>query len=103
MPFELRSFSRFKNTEHVRVDGVETFGRWKRPPALEQLDINQVIKLQVTSDLEGRPDLIANEYYYSPYYDWIIIMYNNPENPVGWPKTGEIIDIPIRNAISELF
>lgn len=102
MPFELRSFSRFRNTMPIRWLGNDTFGVWKRPSVFDQIEPQDIIKYAVTNDFEGRPDLIAEEFYYSSRYDWILVMFNQPLNPLGWPGTGQIIDIPVRSVITEL-
>ena len=102
MPFDLRTYSRFRDTQHVRFGDVETFGMWHWPEAFDSIADQDIIRFKVTSDIEGRPDLISDKFYLSPNYDWIIIMYNQPTNPLGWPRTGDIIKIPPRSALNDL-
>jgi len=102
MPFELESFSRFRNSEPVRLSGVDTFGLWSKPDVMRDLTIDQVTSYKVPNNRQGRVDLIATDFYGSPFYQWIIIMHNQPLNPIGWPKTGAIIEVPNIEVISSL-
>lgn len=94
MSFDLESFSRFKATEAVVVDGVETFGVWKQPSwlsALKEDDLNQFV---VPGNMERRPDLISADIYGSSFFFWVLIAVNKPLDPFSWPKTGTVILYP---------
>lgn len=87
--------SRLKTTSLTIVDGKETYGRWasfkflkERPPE-EQINV-----FQVTSALEGRPDLISQQVYNTPLLDWVLIAFNNVRETLNWPRTGDIIEYP---------
>jgi hypothetical protein len=101
MPISLDSHSRFKETQPIVVDGKETFGMWKIPsfltqPMDEQLD---VVRVTVDNTRAGRIDLLARDLYGSYVYGWILIAFNKPKNPVGWPATGEVIRAPSANIV----
>ena len=100
MPIDLDSFSRFKETQPIIFDGKETFGSWKMPQFLVQdIDELQIIRIMVTNGRNGRPDLIASDIYGSPQYFWVLIAYNKPKNPIGWPAVGEVIRAPIADIV----
>lgn len=103
MPIKLNSLSRFKNTELVTRNGIQTFGLWNRPRFMERdnLTDNQIIKLYINQNYEYRPDLIARDYYGSKKLYWIPIMFNRPRNTLVWPKAGTSIEIPAPYIVSE--
>ena len=87
--------SRFKNTPQTIVDGQETYGRWSSFPFLKERPPEEFINVfQVTSALEGRPDLISDQVYGTPLLDWVIIAFNKTRETLNWPKTGDIIEYP---------
>jgi len=96
--------SRFTNTELILEDGVETFGTWTMPSYLIERPVDDHIKkFKVTSALEGRPDLIANQVYDNPHLAWVIIAFNGTRDVLNWPRAGDTIEYPIsRLVITEL-
>ena len=50
---------------------------------------------QVTSETEGRPDLIANAVYGNPQLDWILIAFSNVYDTLNWPRAGDFIEYPL--------
>jgi hypothetical protein len=96
----LDDFSRFKNTELIVVNGVETFGRWVpasfltiRPPE------DQIGVFQTTSQTEGRPDLISYAIYGNAQFDWVLIAFNNVIETLGWPRAGDLIEYPLDTVV----
>ena len=84
----------------IIVDGNETFGRWQsysflkvRPPE-DQIDV-----FQVTSAVEGRPDLISQQIYDTPLLDWVLIAFNNARDSLNWPKAGDLVEYPIESVV----
>lgn len=104
MSIETTSLSRFNQTEPVIRDGRTTFGLWVRPLAVDPnaIDEQDLITIKVDQQHAGRPDVIANEQYNTPYLEWVVTMFNRPLNPLGWPQAGLIIKIPSKQAISRL-
>lgn len=104
MPITTDSTSRFKETETVIKDGRETFGLWTRPTYLfeENLEDEEIIRIQVTQDIAGRPDLISIQQYETSFLDWVIVMFNRPADTLGWPRAGTIIKVPNRNALDRI-
>ena len=96
--------SRFVDTELIEVDGLAVYGLWVRPDVINRDNLNEedIITLSIDGSLAGRPDLIAQEQYGTPYLEWVVIMFNNPQNPLGWPKTGSVIQIPSKSAVRKL-
>jgi len=101
MAINTDSSSRFCYSEPIVVDGKETFGRWVRPSFLskENIDEENIVKLIINSISAGRPDLIAQEYYGDSKLEWIVVMFNRPLNPIGWPRAGTVIEIPQRSIL----
>lgn len=101
MAIEVTSISRFFQTEAILINGIETFGRWTRPDFVnpDLLDENQITTFGVENDFAGRPDLIANDFYGSPLLEWVVIMFNNPIDPIGWPRSGTVIQLPDRELV----
>lgn len=91
---KLTDFSRFRKTDMVIVDGVETFGVWTQPSYLITRPDEQYIgKFKVTSQYAGRPDLISHMLYGTPSLDWVLIAFNDVTS-LNWPETGVIIEYP---------
>jgi hypothetical protein len=101
MPIELSSFSRFQGSQPIVRNGKETFGLWVRSQAVNpaQLDQNKIQTIKIDQRLAGRPDIIANDLYGSPLLEWVVIMFNRPQNPLGWPPAGIIIRMPTRDVV----
>jgi hypothetical protein len=101
MAIDVTSISRFSQTEAVIINGIETFGRWKRPDFInpDLLDEDQIRTFGVDNEFAGRPDLIATDFYGSPLLEWVVIMFNNPQNPIGWPVSGSVIRLPERSLV----
>lgn len=93
------STSRLNKTPNITYDNQSIPGKWVEPSWLKtKLDISQEALFSVTSEFEGKPDLIANQIYGNPFLDWVLIAYNNAE-PFGWPKAGSIIKYPIERVV----
>ena len=104
MAISLDSTSRFRETEPVIKDRRETFGLWNRPEQLieENLNEEEMIRLVIDQRTAGRPDIISQEQYGTPFYDWIIIMFNRPQNTMGFPRAGTVIKIPTSAVVRRL-
>lgn len=104
MPIQTNSLSRFNQTDPVIRNGITTYGLWVRPLAVYRnaIDEQDLITIKVDQQHAGRPDKIANEQYGSPFLEWVVVMFNSPLNPIGWPQAGSIIKIPTQQAISRL-
>ncbi len=97
---ELNSLSRLKTTEPIITDGIETFGRWNMPSFLKiRPSDNNIQIFRVTPALEGRPDLISNQVYGTPFLDWVVIAFNGPNDVLNWPKAGDVIEIPSEDIV----
>jgi len=96
MPIQKTSSSRFRETEPIIRNGKETYGLWVRPAVVnpDNLEDSDIMTLQATQTNAGRPDLIATEYYGTPQLEWVVVMFNKPLNPLGWPQAGVIYKIP---------
>lgn len=93
---QLDNFSRFFQTPEILEQGKETFGVWVQPQYLkERPDEENISIFRVTTQTEGRPDLIANELYGSPMLDWVLIAFNKVRDPLNWPKAGDAIEYPL--------
>lgn len=91
MPTNTSSESRFKFTDIINVNGIETYGKWVQPKFLSNPPRT---RYEVPIDFEGAPDLIAKRLYGDEKFYWAIIAYNAPENTLNWPRAGDIIVIP---------
>lgn len=49
----------------------------------------------VITGFEHRPDLISNIFYKTPEYWWLILLYNNIDDPFEGLNVGDQIKIPI--------
>ena len=101
MSMQVDNNSRWKFSEPIVNNGKETFGRWTRPDFLikENVPDNETMTVQVDQSLAGRPDLIALKYYKASTLEWVVIMFNRPLNPIGWPTAGTIIKLPSYNVV----
>jgi hypothetical protein len=104
MPIQIPTDSRFRGTQPVIKDGNESFGLWRRPEFLkeENLDDDDTFLVRVDQTTAGRPDLIAFNNYGSAYLEWVVIMFNRPQDPLGWPPAGLIIRLPRAGLIRAL-
>jgi hypothetical protein len=98
------SFSRFRRSDLIKTrDGAETYGRMEVYGELfRNLSGDNVFEWKVQNNFEGRPDLIAYDFYGVSHYEWIIVFANRPKNPLNWPKTGDVIKIPSREFIRSI-
>lgn len=94
MALERLPLSRFAETPAVVFDGQETFGAWVRPDFLTNTDPADVITYVVPAHYEGLPHLLAEEFYGSYLYEWVLIAFNQPTEHLNWPRAGEIIRYP---------
>jgi hypothetical protein len=104
MPLSTNDYSRFKETQTILFNGVETFGKWT-PPAILKRDLpdEDIQFFVVDNSTQGRPDLIANEVYGTTFLDWLVIAFNKPRSTLNWPRTGDVIKLPIQSvALAEL-
>lgn len=94
-------FSRFKKTEQITRLNVKTYGRWARPDFVDQskLEKKDIFSLSINQTFAGRPDLIALEFYGVPQLEWVVTMFNNPLNPLGFPVAGSVIKLPSKEAV----
>lgn len=102
MSFDLPHYSRYINTERIFWDSEESLGLYSVPDRIKNLEPKDLISVKITPGFAGRPDLIAQEYYNTPYYAWVIIIHNSPLNPIGWPKQGDVITIPNSVVVDEI-
>lgn len=94
---EFDEYSRYRYTELLMYDDSETLGTWNQPSFLVKRPTeDQIGVFRVTSAVEGRPDLIANQLYGSPLLDWVLIAFNNARSALNWPKTGDVIEYPLK-------
>jgi len=94
-------FSRFKQTESVLHDGEEVPGQWQRPDFLSRpLKVSEYQLYQVPSGMEGKPDLISDQFYGTTLLDWLLIVVNNDTSVLNWPRAGSIIKIPNQSLVS---
>jgi hypothetical protein len=100
MMADLDQFSRFQASQPIIYDGVDTFGTWTQPSFLrERPQEDQIGVFRVTSPLEGRPDLIANQLYGTPLLDWVLISFNNARRSLNWPRSGDTIEYPLETVV----
>jgi hypothetical protein len=87
--------SRFKLTQEVVRNNIETFGLLTKHAFLDpNLPEADIIRITVSPAQAGRPWLIASDIYNSPFLDWVIVLFNRPINPVNWPAVGTVIKAP---------
>jgi hypothetical protein len=104
MTIEKEPQSRFNLSTPIMFNGVETFGLLTQFPFLDpnNLEPSQIQNITITPDLAGKPWAIANKLYNSPVLDWVIVLFNKPLNPVGWPKNGTVIKAPVVTVVLPL-
>jgi len=102
MPYDLTFDSRFRHTQRIIYDNKNTFGLWEAPAIFDKLSVNDIVEYVVESGYEGRPDLIAQKFYGSPNYYWILVMFNKPIDTIGWPPKKSVIKIPAKAGITGL-
>lgn len=91
----MAEFSRFKATQTITYEGSITYGVWKPLKVLQkEYDTDDYKIYQVPSNFEGRPDLISDVMFKTPFLDWVLIAYNRVKEPFGWPRSNELIKIP---------
>jgi hypothetical protein len=92
--------NRYNNTPFIIVDGNKTRGSWSQPSWLKSRpEPKNIGRLVVSSQYEGRPDLIAKLIYNNSELDWVLLAFNNVDNPFGWPRTGLVIEYPSENLV----
>lgn len=97
---KFNSRSRYRRSQMVIADGVETVGTWSQPSYLkERPDSSFISTFYVTNAHEGRPDLIADRIYGSPDLDWVLIAFNAPNEILNWPTAGTTIEYPSRDLV----
>lgn len=104
MPIQIDSTSRFLISQPIIHANHETFGLWRKPPGLDitQIDEHDISTILIDQNLAGRPDQIAVREYGTPLLEWVIVMFNRPLNPFGWPRVGDVIKIPSRSIIRNI-
>lgn len=89
-------FSRFKNTPPIMYDGKLTYGSWVKPSWLvTRPDQKNIKSLIVSPAQEGRVGALSQSIYGTPYLMWVLLAFNNVQNPMRWPKAGTMVEYPI--------
>jgi hypothetical protein len=97
------STSRFRYTPLVTTrSGNDTYGLVSGFDALKNMTDDQYDSWVVLNNFEGRPDLIAFEFYTNPQLEWVIVFANRSLNTLNWPKTGDLIKIPKKPFVESL-
>lgn len=94
--------SRFRFSKAVvTTNGAETFALMNKHFFLDPKNLadDQIISVEITPDLVGKPWAIADKLYNSPVLDWVIVLFNRPLNPVNWPQAGTVIKAPIQSVV----
>lgn len=66
----------------------------------DKIGTSNIMRIEVLGNRSGRPDLISADIYGTPLFKWILILFNNVENPLdGWPKAGNVIEAPSRSVV----
>jgi hypothetical protein len=104
MTIEKDPQSRFSLSTPIVFNGVETFGLLTQFPFLDpnNLQPTDIVTLKITPDLARKPWAISQMLYNSPVLDWVIVLFNKPLNPVGWPAIGTIIKAPAASVVIPL-
>lgn len=104
MSISKEPYSRFNLSDPIKAEGETTFGLLKRFSFLDpnNLKPEQIISVEVTPELAGKPWMIAHQLYRSPVLDWVIVLFNKPINPVNWPAAGMVIKAPIESVVLPL-
>lgn len=91
----ITSISRFKRTSLIKTrTGKDTYGRIEGFDQIKFINERNYSMYIVEAGFDGRPDLIAAEFYGDPQLEWVIVIANRPKNPLNWPEIGESIKIP---------
>jgi hypothetical protein len=86
---------RFRKTEKIVYRSQETLGVWLKPTFLtEEVPEKYISTYVVPTNHNGRPDLISQELYGTPFLDWVLISFNGVYNTLNWPPTGLQIKYP---------
>lgn len=78
--------------------GDETWGvlvpfTFLNPANLSPSDILRTAP--ITSDMAGKLDLVSQMVFGYPDLEWVLVLFNNVENPLaGYPQTGTIVAYP---------
>ena len=101
MALNLLPYSRFAISDPIIVDGVETFGLFRRFKFLDprNLQNTQILKFEVRPPFDGRPDRIADTLYGASTLDWVIILFNNPRDTLSFPINGTVIKYPVPSVV----
>ena len=91
MAFDLPIDSRYRNTPAIIIEGAETLSKWVEPAFLDSAPVETII---ATTAVEGRVDLISDQFLGSPKFAWAIIAYNR-KTDINWPKAGDQVRIPV--------
>ena len=103
MSISSRTTSRFSlSTPILTRDGEATFGIAKKFRFLNRSNLNdEDIETRVVEfEFAGRPDKLADDIYGDQDLHWILILFNRVENPLNWPKNGQVIEFPIPIVVS---
>jgi hypothetical protein len=93
-------YSRFRRTPVTIFSDRETVEHWEKPEFLTvELSESAVNTFVVTANYNGRPDLLSQLLYGSPYYDWVLIAYNNVTDTLNWPPTGLQMKYPVSSMV----
>ena len=77
-----RYFAKFPTIEYANTKCVNIT---KRPTLAQELENNPTIFHKYTLKTGARPDVIAENYYEDPFYDWLIFLNNKIIDPYyGW-------------------
>ncbi len=90
MPVLVPINSRFRTSQIVTFNGVETFARW---PDLEFMDTTPTTTIITDTKNAGRLDLISTEFFGSPDFWWAIMAFNRVSQ-LNWPQAGDEVKIP---------
>lgn len=95
------TLSRFNETDTVVRDGKVSYGLWARYDFLDPNKLNEedILTINVDQVTAGRPDLIAVEYYETALLEWVVVMFNRPQDPLNWPMAASVIRIPTKAAV----
>ena len=69
----------------------DKLGWWERRLLPQQYDDYRV---EITKDIEKRPDLIAHSYYGKSVYAWVVLQYNHIVDIDEELVTGKVIRLP---------
>ena len=83
--------TRYSATPIIDFNGKQVYGLYKEPQWISNVRREDLLDFVVSSDLEGRADLISKKLYNNPNYYWVLIVVNKPMDPLNWPKTGQVI------------